>query len=74
MATLLEIGLGNAAGATVLALVAAAGTRLCRSSAVAFGLWTLSKRSRVTAQDLDRTNVTPQAEAEGALAASPALA
>jgi len=43
-------------------------------AAIAFGLWTLSKRNRVTAEDLDRTNITPQVEAERAMAASPALA
>ncbi|HET6865674.1 MAG TPA: anion permease [Solirubrobacteraceae bacterium] len=42
---------------------------------VAFGLWTLSKRNRVTPEDLDRTNITPEQEAAGALAAaSPVLA
>jgi PiT family inorganic phosphate transporter len=58
-------GTDSEVGAIVIAVLAAA---------VAFGLWTLSKRNRVTAEDLDRTNVTPQQEAEGALAASPALA
>jgi PiT family inorganic phosphate transporter len=43
-------------------------------AATAFGLWTLSKRNRVTAEDLDRTNITPELEAERAMAASPALA
>jgi hypothetical protein len=43
-------------------------------AAVAFGLWTLSKRNPVTAEDLDRTNITPELEAEGAFEASPALA
>ncbi|MBV9803861.1 MAG: inorganic phosphate transporter [Solirubrobacterales bacterium] len=52
-------------GAIVIAALAAAG---------GLGLWTLSKRNRVTARDLDRTNVTPEQEAERALAASPVLA
>src|SRR5207245_6683057 len=41
MVTFLEMGLGNAIGATLLALVASAGARLCRSAAVAHGLWLL---------------------------------
>jgi beta-lactamase regulating signal transducer with metallopeptidase domain len=41
MVTLLDIGLGNALAASLLALVAAAGTRLGRSPAVAHGLWLL---------------------------------
>ncbi|MBV9606672.1 MAG: inorganic phosphate transporter [Solirubrobacterales bacterium] len=52
-------------GAVVIALLAAA---------MALGLWTLSKRNRVTARDLDRTGVTPEQEAEGAFAARPAAA
>ena len=49
-------------GAIVIAALAAA---------AAFGLWTLSKRNRVTAEDLDRTNITPELEAERAAAPSP---
>ena len=41
---------------------------------IAFGLWTLAKRNRITAQDLDRTNITPELEAERAEAVSPAMA
>ena len=48
-------------GAIVIAVLAAA---------VAFGLWTLSKRNRVTAEDLDRTSITPELEAERAEAAA----
>src|SRR6185312_3358852 len=54
-------GKNSEVGAIVIAALAAA---------VAFGLWTLSKRNRVTAADLDRTNVTPEQEAEHALAAA----
>jgi PiT family inorganic phosphate transporter len=57
-------GKNSTAGAIVIAVLAAA---------IAFGLWTLSRRSRVTAQDLDRTNITPELEAQRAMAASPAL-
>ncbi len=48
-------GKTSTAGAIVIAALAAV---------IAFGLYTLSKRNRVTAEDLDRTNVTPQLEAE----------
>ncbi len=41
---------------------------------IAFGLWTLSKRSPVTAEDLDRTSITPELEAERAQGLSPAAA
>jgi inorganic phosphate transporter, PiT family len=58
-------GKNSNVGAIVIALLAAA---------IAFGLWTLSKRNRVTAEDLDRTGVTPEIEAERAEAASPAMA
>jgi PiT family inorganic phosphate transporter len=59
-------GKNSQLGAIVIAALAAA---------VAFGLWTLSKRNRVTARDLDRTSITPELEAERAkAAASPALA
>jgi inorganic phosphate transporter, PiT family len=59
-------GKNSEVGAIVIAVLAAA---------VAFGLWTLSKRNRVTAEDLDRTNLTPELEAQRATAAaSPALA
>ncbi|HUA44349.1 MAG TPA: inorganic phosphate transporter [Solirubrobacteraceae bacterium] len=58
-------GTNSDVGAIVIAVLA---------GVVAFGLYTLSKRNRVTAQDLDRTNVTPEIEAERAQAASPALA
>jgi inorganic phosphate transporter, PiT family len=58
-------GTNTNAGAIVIALLAAA---------IALGLWTLSKRSRVTASDLDRTSVTPELEAERAGDVSPALA
>ena len=56
-------GKNSTAGAIVIAVLAAA---------IAFGLWTLSKRNPVTARDLDRTSITPELEAERALAASPA--
>jgi PiT family inorganic phosphate transporter len=39
-------------------------------AAIAFGLWTLSKRNRVTAEDLDRTSITPEIEAERAAQAA----
>ncbi len=42
------------AGAIVMALIAAAG---------AFGLWTLGQRNKITADDLDRTNVSVVEEA-----------
>jgi len=42
-------------GALVITLLAAFG---------AFGLWTLAQRNKVTAADLDRTNVSPVEEAE----------
>src|ERR1700749_1837046 len=58
-------GTNSNAGAIVIALLAAA---------IAFGLWTLSKRNRVTAHDLDRTSVTPELEAERAASMSPVLA
>jgi inorganic phosphate transporter, PiT family len=58
-------GTNSEAGAIVIAVLCAA---------IAFGLWTLSKRNRVTAEDLDRTNITPEQEARGAFAAGPALA
>jgi PiT family inorganic phosphate transporter len=60
-------GTNSEAGAVVIAAITAA---------VAFGLYTLSKRNRVTAEDLDRTNITPEIEAERAeaAAAAPALA
>jgi inorganic phosphate transporter, PiT family len=58
-------GKNSEVGAIVIAVLAAL---------VAFGLWTLSKRNRITAEDLDRTNITPELEAERAEAASPALA
>jgi PiT family inorganic phosphate transporter len=58
-------GTNSAVGAVVIAALAAAG---------AFGLWTLSRRNPVTAEDLDRTNVTPELEAKRAEAASTALA
>jgi inorganic phosphate transporter, PiT family len=54
-------GTNSNAGAVVIALLAAA---------IAFGLWTLSKRNRVTAHDLDRTSITPELEAERAAAAA----
>ena len=57
-------GNNSTAGAIVIALLAVA---------IAVGLWTLSKRNPITAQDLDRTNMTPELEAERATAASPAL-
>jgi hypothetical protein len=59
-------GKNSEVGAIVIAVLAAA---------VAFGLWTLSKRNRVTAADLDRTSITPELEAERAQSApSPAMA
>ena len=44
---------------------------------IAVALWIISRRTAVTAKDLDRTNVTPEQEAAGAFereAASPAAA
>ena len=44
---------------------------------IAAGLWTISRRTAVTAKDLDRTNITPELEAEratGGAVASPAAA
>jgi PiT family inorganic phosphate transporter len=44
---------------------------------IAAALWTISRRTAVTAKDLDRTNVTPELEAEratGGAVASPAVA
>jgi PiT family inorganic phosphate transporter len=58
-------GKNSTAGAIVIAALAAV---------IAFGLYTLSKRNRVTAEDLDRTSITPQLEAERAQTATPALA
>jgi PiT family inorganic phosphate transporter len=58
-------GTNSNAGAIAIAVLAAA---------IAFGLWTLSKRNRITAHDLDRTNVTPELEAERAAGVSPVLA
>ncbi len=61
-------GKNSSVGAVVIAALAAVS---------AFGLYTLSKRNRVTAHDLDRTHVTPELEAERAVeraAAAPALA
>jgi PiT family inorganic phosphate transporter len=55
-------GTNSEVGAVVIAALAAA---------AAFGLWTLSRRNRITAEDLDRTNVTPELEAERAGAVSP---
>src|ERR1700735_5330308 len=48
-------GKNSDAGAIVIAVLAAL---------IAFGLYTLSKRNRITAGDLDRTNFTPELEAE----------
>jgi len=58
-------GKNSEVGAIVIAVLA---------GVIAFGLYTLSKRNRVTAADLDRTSFTPEEEAERAEAASPALA
>ncbi len=59
-------GKNSEAGAIVIAALAAA---------VAFGLWTLSKRNRVRAEDLDRTRITPELEAKRSESvASPAMA
>ena len=44
---------------------------------IAAALWTISRRTAITAKDLDRTDVTPELEAEraaGAAVASPAVA
>jgi beta-lactamase regulating signal transducer with metallopeptidase domain len=41
MHALLEVGLSNAVAATLLAVVAAAGSRICRRPAVVHGLWLL---------------------------------
>jgi inorganic phosphate transporter, PiT family len=60
-------GKNSDAGAIVIAVLAAV---------IAFGLYTLSKRNRITAGDLDRTTFTPELEAEQEQAedAAPALA
>src|SRR6201995_3818970 len=58
-------GTNSNAGAIAIAVLAAA---------IAFGLWTLSQRSRGTAHDLDRTSVTPELEEARAAAMSPVLA
>jgi PiT family inorganic phosphate transporter len=58
-------GTNSTAGAIVIVVLTAA---------IAFGLWTLSKRSQITAADLDRTSITPELEAERAEAATPAIA
>jgi PiT family inorganic phosphate transporter len=58
-------GKNSDVGAIVIAVLAAI---------IAFGLYTLSKRKPITAKDLDRTNITPELEAEEAGTASPALA
>jgi inorganic phosphate transporter, PiT family len=58
-------GKNSEVGAIVIAAIA---------GVVAFGLWTLSKRNPVTAEDLDRTNVTPELEAERAEALAPSPA
>jgi len=55
-------GTNSKVGAVVIAVLAAA---------IAFGLWTLSKRNRVTPEDLDRTSVTPELEAQRAEAMNP---
>ncbi len=55
-------GRNSNAGAIVTAVLTAA---------CAFGLYILSKRNRVTAADLDRTNVTPELEAQRATGAVP---
>ena len=54
----------NAAGSIVIALIAAAG---------AFGLFTLAQRNKITPDELDRTHVTPEAEAAQLGDATPAL-
>ena len=58
-------GTNTNAGAIVITLLAAA---------IAAGLYILSKRNAITARDLDRTNVTPELEAERAGEVTPALA
>jgi PiT family inorganic phosphate transporter len=58
-------GTNSTAGAIVIAALTAV---------IAFWLWTLSKRNRVTPEDLDRTNVTPELEAQRAAALTPAPA
>jgi len=58
-------GKNSEVGAIVIAALA---------GVVAFGLWTLSKRNPVTAEDLDRTNITPEQEAQRAEGLSPAPA
>jgi inorganic phosphate transporter, PiT family len=58
-------GKNSTAGAIVIAALAAV---------IAFGLYTLSKRNRVTAEDLDRTSITPELEAKRAQTPTPALA
>jgi inorganic phosphate transporter, PiT family len=57
-------GNNSTAGAIVIAVLA---------MAIGFGLWTMSKRSQVTAQDLDRTGITPELEADRAMAVGPAV-
>jgi PiT family inorganic phosphate transporter len=56
-------GSHSSGGAIVMALIAAAAAAV---------LFTLAQRTNVTAADLDRTHVSPEADAHGALAAAPA--
>ncbi len=58
-------GASSNAGSLVIAILAALG---------AWGLWTLAQRNKVTADDLDRTNVTVEVEAERAEAELGAIA
>ncbi|MGZ4219806.1 MAG: inorganic phosphate transporter [Solirubrobacteraceae bacterium] len=58
-------GASSNAGSLVIAILAALG---------AWGLWTLAQRNKVTADDLDRTNVTVEVEAERAEAELGAVA
>ena len=45
----------------------------CLAALAAYGLWTLAQRNNVTPEELDRTNVPPEVEAE-ILERSPAAA
>src|SRR2546423_2217427 len=68
MHTLLEIGLANAAAATVLAVVAVLGSRLCRHRAVTHALWLLVFVKLVTPPLLRVPLSWPASEASAAMA------
>src|SRR5207249_1119679 len=69
MQTLLEIGLANAAAATVLAVVALVGARCCRHRAVTHALWLLVLVKLVTPPLVRVPLSWPSADAQAATAA-----